>query len=244
MIPTLKHWARVTLGLLYPVNCAVCGNAVETSESNSWLCGGCRPQLRPLPKPFCERCSLPYAAAVSGPFICAHCGDREFHFKRAVCGCRLGGVARECIHAFKYKRALWLGPELADLMIAAARKQIQWSDALVVVPVPLFTARLREREFNQSEWLARKLVRALPARLELHNLLRIRDTPQQALLNPKERVENVRGAFSVRRPDRLAGREAILVDDVFTTGATTSECARVLRAAGVRSTIVLTVARG
>ncbi len=243
MWETTKRWARVVRGLFYPAECAMCGAALDTAAAGA-LCPACGAELRPLRRPFCERCSLPFEGEITAEFRCAHCADLTFHFERAVCGCRLSGVARECIHAFKYRHALWLGPELAALLIAAAREGTRWDDVDVVAPVPLYGAREREREFNQADWLARRLVRALGGRLCAGNLIRVRDTAQQALLNPAERRENVRDAFAVRRPAAFTGQRVAVVDDVFTTGATTDECARVLRAAGARSVLVLTVARG
>ncbi|MFA7005626.1 MAG: ComF family protein, partial [Verrucomicrobiia bacterium] len=227
----------------YPADCGVCKGAREPG-SRSMLCDKCREELRPLPRPFCERCSLPFDGAAGGNFRCSHCADKVFFFERAVCACRLTGAARDCIHRFKYNGALWLGPELAELLIAAARERLEWEKVDCVVPVPLFRARERERHFNQAAWFARRLVRALPAALSVGNLRRTRDTETQAFLNAAERTENVRGAFSLRRPAEFTKRRVVVVDDVFTTGATTNECARVLRAAGAGSVMMLTVSRG
>jgi len=243
MLAAIKQWWTVALGLVYPANCAVCKQPREP-EVDSALCASCREQMRPIKRPFCERCNLPFEGEITGEFQCSNCADKDYHFDRAVCACRLTGVARECVHQFKYQRALWLGPELAALMIAAARERIEWEKVDMVVPVPLFPSRQREREFNQAEWLARRLVRALPAPLCKGNLRRIRDTNNQALLNAAERIENVDGAFAVCDPKPFLRRRVVLVDDVFTTGATTNECARVLCAAGAESVIVLTVGRG
>ncbi|MFA5193016.1 MAG: double zinc ribbon domain-containing protein [Verrucomicrobiia bacterium] len=243
MVGAIKRWANVALEILYPADCAVCKGAREPG-SRSMLCEKCRKELRPLPRPFCERCSLPFDGATGGDFKCSHCADKAFAFDRAVCGCRLTGAARECIHRFKYDRAVWLGSELAELLIAAAQAQIAWEKVDCVVPVPLFPARERERHFNQAEWFARRLVRALPATLSVGNLRRSRDTATQAFLNAAERMENVRGAFTARRPAEFMKRRVVVVDDVFTTGATTNECARVLRTAGAESVTVLTVSRG
>ncbi|MCX6907651.1 MAG: ComF family protein [Verrucomicrobia bacterium] len=243
MVAAIKQWVNVALELFYPADCAVCKWPREP-DSASMLCGKCREELRPLRRPFCERCSLPFEGQAGGNFRCSHCADKVFHFARAVCACRLTGVARECIHRFKYNGALWLGPELVELLIAAARERIEWSEVDCVAPVPLFPARQRERHFNQAEWFARRLVRALPAGLSVGNLRRVRDTETQAFLNAAERVENVRGAFAARRPAEFMRRRVVVLDDVFTTGATTNECARVLRAAGAASVMVLTVGRG
>ncbi len=229
--------------MFYPADCAACKGEREPG-SGSMLCEKCRGELRPLPRPFCERCSLPFEGVVGGDFACSHCADKEFVFDRAVAACRLTGVARECVHRFKYDGATWLGPELLELLVAAAKARIEWSKVDCVVPVPLFPVRQRERHFNQAEWFARRLVRALPATLSVGNLRRTRDTATQAFLNATERMENVRGAFAARRPAEFMRRRVVVVDDVFTTGATTNECARVLRAAGAESVTVLTVSRG
>jgi ComF family protein len=243
MLTMLANWGRAALDLVYPANCAVCGQA-RPSGGRSMLCAACLDGLRPLPRPFCARCSLPFDGATTAEFTCTNCANEDYAFERAVCGCRLTGVARECVHRFKYGRAEWLGPELAGLMIAAARERIAWARVDVVVPVPLFAGRERERGFNQSAWLARRLVKALPVPLSLRNLWRVRDTSNQARLNKQERRENVEGAFKARRPAEFTGRGVVLVDDVFTTGATTNECAKVLRDAGAVSVMVLAAARG
>ena len=243
MFAAIQRWANVALELVYPADCAVC-KAPREEGVRSMLCGKCRAELLPLRRPFCERCSLPFQGQADGVFRCLHCADKRFYFEKAICACRLTGVARECIHRFKYNGALWLGPELAELLVAAARERIEWEKVDCVAPVPLFPARERERTFNQAEWLARRLVRVLPAALSTGNLRRVRDTPTQAFLNAAERAENVHGAFVLRRPAEFMKRRVVVVDDVFTTGATTNECARVFRAAGAGSVMVLTVSRG
>jgi len=114
----------------------------------------------------------------------------------------------------------------------------------VIVPVPLYSRREREREFNQSAVLCDELGAKLGALVSKRTLRRTRDTPSQTGLKKPDRVENQRGAFAVSNPGRIAGREVILVDDVWTTGATTEECARTLLQAGAKKVLVLTAARG
>jgi ComF family protein len=117
----------------------------------------------------------------------------------------------------------------------------------LVVPVPLHGRKLRQRGFNQSELIARAAIKAMPAerRLQLSSgvLERSRETQSQIGLSRHQRRENIRGAFAVSRPEQIAGREVLLVDDVFTTGTTVSECARVSRRAGASKVFVATVAR-
>jgi ComF family protein len=116
----------------------------------------------------------------------------------------------------------------------------------MVVPVPLHARKQRERGFNQSEFIARaalKLMKDDRLRLSSGTLARRRETQSQIGLSRHGRRENIRGAFAVTKPKEVAGREVLLVDDVFTTGTTVSECARVLRRAGASKVYVATVAR-
>ena len=115
----------------------------------------------------------------------------------------------------------------------------------MVVPVPLHARKLRQRGFNQSELIARDAIKTEAVGMVLHSrvLERRRETQSQIGLTRHQRRENIRGAFAVTRPEEIAGREILLVDDVFTTGTTVSECARVLRRAGASKIFVATVAR-
>ncbi len=119
--------------------------------------------------------------------------------------------------------------------------------SIVVTPVPLFATKLRQRGFNQSELIGKAAVRLMPEEsrlpLDARILQRCRDTRSQIGLSRHQRIENVRGAFVVVKPGAIANRNVLLVDDVFTTGTTISECARVLRRAGAVKVFVATVAR-
>lgn len=133
-----------------------------------------------------------------------------------------------------------LGPVLGGIM-AAEVKRLEFNAGLIV-PVPLHRKKIAARGFNQSVVLARHISKALSVRLEISNLVRTRATPSQVGLASSERRKNVAGAFMVRDPGPFKGVDVILVDDVFTTGATVGECALVLKRAGAR-VVVITLAR-
>jgi ComF family protein len=150
----------------------------------------------------------------------------------------------EVIHRFKYSRAVWFEPFLVKLLLEKAVPVLQSQAWDMIVPVPLHPVKQREREFNQAERLARHLSHATDIPIDCRLLRRLLPTRTQTLLTRRERADNVSGAFGLRTGHRLNGERAVLIDDVFTTGATTNECAKVLRRNGSGDVCVWTVARG
>jgi len=243
LLPRGVRWGRAALetlrDLFYPAHCAHC----EVSIGQGWLCGTCRADIEPVKEPKCEVCSHSFASAMDH-FVCVNCHDRQFHFETAVGVMKGRGVLRDLIHRFKYGHAVWLGEPLAELMLEGLddhRLVDREFDA--IVPVPLHPLRKREREYNQSEVLGRELSRktGLPTR----NLLeRTRYTVTQTHFDRAQRMQNLREAFSLRQNVVVQGQNLLLVDDVFTTGSTLDECARVLTGAGATTVCALTLARG
>ncbi|MEW6303592.1 MAG: phosphoribosyltransferase family protein [Verrucomicrobiota bacterium] len=168
----------------------------------------------------------------------------DLHFRWARAAVASEGIVRGVIHRYKYNSARWFEPFLAGLLIRQAAPTLRGGEWDMIVPVPLFKIREREREFNQSERLARRLAEAvsLPVRTDL--LVRTQPTMTQTKLTRTKRAENVRDAFGLREGARLQGERVVVVDDVLTTGATTSACAKILRSAGAGDVCVWTVARG
>ncbi|HPM41763.1 MAG TPA: ComF family protein [bacterium] len=152
------------------------------------------------------------------------------------------GRVKDALHGFKYG-------ERQDLLSFFAREMALEAASVggfdLIVPVPLAPRKLSDRGFNQSALIARRMAKGAWAPADLRSLVRARDIPPQVGLEREARIENVRGAFAVRRgrEARLDGREILLIDDVMTTGATLAECARALRSAGASSVWALTVAR-
>jgi len=239
----LKPWLNAALGWLYPEVCQLCGGARATA-AEGYVCGGCRGKVKFIQEPFCERCGRPFEGAITTRFECDNCRDMEWHFQTARSAVEARDQALDVIHRYKYQRALWFEPFLADLLIQAARPALAGKPPDLIVPVPLHPTKLREREFNQAERLADRLGAALQVQVNKRLLQRVVPTRTQALLKRADRLANVRHAFALRRGQRLHGERVVLLDDVFTTGATTGACARVLMAAGAGEVCVWTVARG
>ncbi len=235
-------WFRLAADLVFPRRCACCG--VDCASEPGHLCWDCRQAIAVVQPPFCDTCGMPVAGRVDHRFECHQCGERSPKFDRARSAARFDGPVREAVHAFKYNGAFWVERDLVDLLESGLRVQYAGEQVDLVVPVPLFRARFRERGYNQSELLARALARRVGLDCGSRVLRRVRDTGSQTKLTASGRLSNVLQAFDVRRPRAVAGRVVLVVDDVMTTGATLSDCARVLRRAGARRVLALTVARG
>ena len=239
----VKGSLNAGLGLLYPEVCQLCGGTRAT-PAEGYVCGGCRAKVRFIRPPFCERCGRPYEGDITTQFECANCREMEWHFQSARSAVAARDPVLEVIHRYKYQRALWFEPFLAELLIQAAGPALGGQSGGMIVPVPLHPTKQREREFNQAERLADWLGAATQLPVNKRLLRRVVATRTQALLKRPERLANVRNAFAMRDSQRLNGERVVLVDDVFTTGATTSACAKVLMAGGAGEVCVWTLARG
>ena len=152
---TLRRAGEALVSLLYPPHCANCG---ADTEGGVHLCAACAGQAKKIVAPFCQRCSEPFDGAITGEFTCANCADRTLHFDCAVSRYLSRGVVREFIHRFKYDRHFYLRHTLADWLAAALDdERIRAQPIGALVPVPLHSARFREREFNQADVLAELL---------------------------------------------------------------------------------------
>jgi ComF family protein len=239
-----RTWWLAALDLLFPAVCPVCEQALGRDRRDP-LCGACWNALPRIAPPWCDRCGLPFPGLApvgdgGSAGQCQHCRTSEPAWDWARAAGVYDGALRDAIHAFKFGRTRTMARPLAHLVAEQLLPALPTGiDALV--PVPLAHARQRERGFNQAELLAERLAQPIGAPVQRSWLYRTRTTAPQTDLTAAERRANVRGAFAAHR--RVRAGHAVVVDDVFTTGATVAECARALRAAGVSRVGVLAVAR-
>jgi ComF family protein len=243
--------AESLFATLFPADCRICGEPL-IRISRLPICEDCLESIHPIAGGMCAICG---ERIVSGYALddaeirCGLCRRVDPPFAKAAAYGSYESGLRDLIHMLKYQQvrpaANVLGRMLAEVI---SELETGWKPAQVlVVPVPLFSRKLRQRGFNQAEMIARAALKFSTEReqylLAPDVLERSRETQSQIGRTRHQRRENLRGAFRVTDKVRVAGREILLVDDVFTTGTTVSECARVLRRAGAARVWVATVAR-
>jgi competence protein ComFC len=238
-----KSWLDAGLGFLYPAVCQICGKARATPDEG-YVCADCRRGVRWVEPPFCERCGLPFDGEITTVFECGNCREMELHFLRARAAVAASGIVLDVIHRYKYQHGLWFEPFLAGLLVDAALPALNREKWNLVMPVPLHPLKKREREYNQAERLARCLSIAANIPVDTRALHRVEPNRTQTRLDRAQRAANVKRAFAVVTGTRFNGERIVLVDDVLTTGATTSACALMLKRAGAGDVCVWTVARG
>lgn len=231
---------RALADFFFPPLCFVCKKPIA-ADAAAFLCRDCAAGLTVCRSPLCRICGIMFASREGGDHVCGSCLAAPPRFDVARSVGVYDGTLRAAIHEFKYRGGLHLAKPLGRLLAERGRAALDGRPADLAVAVPLHPARLRSRGFNQSLELARRLGRAWGIAVDAAALQRIRPTAQQTTLSLQERSRNVRGAFSWRGP-RLGGRGVVLIDDVYTSGATADACAGVLKKAGAGSVAVLTLA--
>ena len=220
--------------------CYDCKSTLEISEYNYCLCN-----KNPFRLPPQDKNGKPFGTARSK---CSRCFDKKLSGLHFALPYKEKFLTRKLIHQFKYEpyikdlANILAGLLIEHFIITAKNTEEIWKHS-VLISVPLEKRKLKNRGYNQSEVLARELSKIINVPLISGNLMKIKNTPPQIALSAKEREENVRGAFLVKNPEKVKGKKVFLVDDVYTTGSTMEECAKVIKEAGAKSVWGIAIAR-
>ena len=233
---------------LYPPRCRACGGRINGRDSE-YFCANCSRNIQLIRHPLCKVCGRPFPDAAGEDHICGVCLARPPHFASArawACYPREEleeQPLRHVVQKFKYGRKVSLGKPLGRLMARGCQEFLGECPAALIIPVPLHPKRLRWRGFNQSVLLARQISCAYNIRMDPFVLQRRKETPAQTQLTEDERRRNVRAAFAINPEKSIDGQNILLIDDVYTSGATVNECSRTLKRQGAKEVHVLTLAR-
>ncbi|MFH1678118.1 MAG: ComF family protein [Candidatus Omnitrophota bacterium] len=237
----LKGILKSLLNVTFPSTCLACRTPLDNTSIDSLLCYNCWKAIKRNTPPLCAICGRKIRGAYQK--VCPNCQRQNFSFDRAFSPCAYEGVIRELIHKFKYQNKDYLKLLLSRLLIEFIQQYRLTLDFFdLVIPIPLHGVRLKEREFNQAEILARKIADNFSLPLSPSNLWRKHHRQAQIELDTNQRWKNIKGCFTLRDPAEVRGKKILLIDDVLTTGATCSEAASVLKTAGAINIWVLTLA--
>jgi len=248
-----RLWSRLpttslqaALDLVFPAACAACGREMECSDGNEIdysLCDGCVNQLALFTGPTCGQCDAPVPVATDSQKGCIRCRGRRLWFDETVALGEYAGRLRELLLRMKHSGGNATSLAVAGLMWQRRSDRLRALKPDCVVAVPMHWCRRWAHGTNSAALLAEVFAQRLGARQRAGLLCRRRNTPPQFSLPPSKRWQNVRQAFSAKRSYLIQGAHVLLVDDILTTGATCSEAARTLKAAGAERVSVVVVAR-
>lgn len=228
---------------IYPPRCPVCDGVLFDKDmpERPMVCSGCMGKIRFISQPTCMRCGKPMDGEMEE--LCHDCANKKFDYQRGVAAFCYSKEMKRSMYGFKYNNRREYGKYYAKMIYEANGNVIQSWNADVLIPVPLHPKRQRKRGYNQALVLAKCLNEYLGIPVDEGALSRIKNTVPQKELATKERNNNIEKAFQTGA-NVIKYRKVILVDDIYTTGATINECAKVLRASGVDEVYFITACIG
>ena len=225
VIEPLYKAGKSFINLIYPNECLICKSPLGPF-SNAGLCAVCKSKM-----------ALAESACIRG-------ARDGFSYRKYWAAGQYAGMLKECIHLLKFRAQQSLLPPLTELLLNCANRHIKTGEFDLIAPVPMHKTKLRERGLNQAAALATAFSGRTGIALCADNLIKIRHTPPQSRLRRTERGSNLKDAFRVRDPSAFKDKKVLLIDDVFTTGYTLNECAKILLKSGASGVACLVLARG
>lgn len=234
----LKKYGKIFLNILYPRRCPVCHDIAVPKGHK--ICEGCRQKLKPIEGPRCFRCSKPLEAEEQE--FCRNCQRKTHHYDQGIGIFTYGSLLQQSLIKLKYEKRQEYGLFYGEFAAFYAREKILHWKIDMVVPIPLHWKRMEKRGYNQAEIIAGALGKKLNLPVNAKILKRKRNTRPQKDLNEAQRKENLAQAFAVCK--NVQDMTILLVDDIYTTGATVDAAARVLKAAGAKKVYFISIAIG
>jgi ComF family protein len=228
--------------VIFPPQCLGCAEIMHPFNGQIF-CPSCEEKINFITGNICHICGTTFPNSPAESHLCGDCLEKKPYFSYARAIFSYENIILNSIHQFKYKNNISEGEILASFMAGFSFPDIDFADYSLIIPVPLHVKRLRKRGFNQSLILARAIAEEQKIPVDFSLLKRHKFTLTQTGSNKKERKQNIKGAFEVSDKKKISGKNIILIDDVYTTGATVNECAKTMIKAGAQRVSVLTLAR-
>jgi ComF family protein len=243
----MHPWLESIITFIYPARCRCCEQYLGVGKVH-YICDDCWEQIEFINAPYCDICGKPMAfnatSGHGGTQTCRWCWRQQAKFSKARSIASYEPTLRQAIHLFKYEGKIVMAKHFAELIKDNVPTLFELSDYNYIIPVPLHKNRYKERGFNQAEILACELANLFDIPIHLGNVVRVNETkPQFSLETREDKIKNVQDAFEVREPEGIEWKNILLVDDIFTTGATVSEIAKTLLNSGANRVDVFTLAR-
>lgn len=241
ILKVAKEYSDAALDLIYPSKtiCYSCGNTIKREQKHS-LCPNCYNLLSFIPEHSCYKCGIPLRMIEDGP-NCEECKKTFYFFHKAIAVVKYEEIVKRLIYRFKYSNHTYLSRTMGSMM--ADKLEEEGIEADLIIPIPLYKNKEKERGFNQSALLSKYISEKINIPVNTNNLIRVKNTKVMHSLSKKERVENVKDAFKVVDKWVIKDKSILLIDDIYTTGSTVNICSKLLIEAGAKLIIVLTFAR-
>ena len=230
---------KFLLNLLFPNKCIIC----ESYVSENKICGKCWGNCSFITKPYCYICSHPFAYENDNESICGACIVTKPKYDKAISVFKYDNYSKKLIHKFKYQDQLHILDYFIGLMLNMGKEVIEQAD--VIIPVAMHKYKLLKRGYNQAALLAMRIAFKKKIKYLPQAILKTNNAQAQAGLKKDERLKNIKNTFELnpKFKEELKGKKILLIDDVITTGATISECCKILRSAKPAKIFVLTLAK-
>ena len=225
----------------FPPQCLLC-NTSFTPENSRYFCNKCYDDFSFIKSPVCKKCGLPFQTREGEDHLCGQCITGKHFFDKARSVSTYDKTLRKALHGFKYNKKSLLSKPLSQILAAYGENLLNQKEYDAIVPVPLHSKRLRQRGYNQALILAKRVGKAWGIKVDIKSLERVKWTIPQTVLSKNERRKRIRGSFSCS-PERVRDKNLLIIDDIYTSGSTVSECARILKKNGALKVDVLTFAR-
>ena len=237
----MKKLIRRIIDFILPARCLCCGAIVNNDDS---LCNDCLRKINFIVAPYCKKCGIPLEHNTCKDILCHNClnNSKQNYIRMSRSAVVYDEFSKKIILDFKFAHHIENKRLLANWLFLAG-SDIWKKECDLIIPVPLHFTRLFNRKYNQSAILAKELAKICNIRVNYDILKKTKYTKPQIECSAKKRLKNLKGAFSVSNAKIIEGKRIILIDDVYTTGSTLKECAKVLIKAGAKSVDTLTVAR-